>query len=219
MTATSIEVQDWGVIEYGEALARQRMRLQELIAGHVVDTLVICQHPAVITSGTSTQKDSIISTHETLREQQINYFQVERGGDVTYHGPGQLVVYPMLNLHHFKTDIGWYMRSLEGCIIDTLMNFSVTANRIEGKAGVWTSKNCKIASIGVKLSRWCSMHGAAINVLNESILGFKHITPCGLKGITTTSVEHESRKLISLADFQTSFVDNFQKYFTYSKVT
>ena len=150
MIAASVKVEDWGVIEYGEALARQRARLSALIAGNVEDTLIICQHPAVITCGTSSRKDSVLTSRSMLNEQQIDYFQVERGGDVTYHGPGQLVVYPMLNLHHFKTDIGWYMRSLERCIIETLINFSVTAHRVEGKAGVWTTQNCKIASIGVK---------------------------------------------------------------------
>jgi lipoyl(octanoyl) transferase len=216
--ATSIEVQDWGIIDYSVALARQRARLADLVAGRVADTLIVCQHAPVITCGTSSQESSLISSQEALEKEKITVFEVERGGDVTYHGPGQLIAYPMLNLHHFKTDVGWYMRTLEQSIINTLDNFSVTGQRIEGKAGVWISPTRKIASIGVKLSRWCSMHGIAINVLNDSTSGFKHILPCGIAGISTTSVERERGSTPILADFQKLFIDNFLKLFSYSKV-
>jgi lipoyl(octanoyl) transferase len=216
--ATSIEVQDWGIIDYSVALARQRARLADLIAGRVADTLIICQHEPVITCGTSSQESSFICSQEALAKKKITVFQVERGGDVTYHGPGQLIAYPMINLHHFKTDVGWYMRTLEQSIINTLGNFSVTGQRIEGKAGVWISPTRKIASIGVKLSRWCSMHGMAINVLSESTSGFKHIVPCGIAGISTTSVEGERGSPPTLTDFKDCFIDNFLKLFNHPKV-
>lgn len=201
------------MIEYGEALARQRARLSHLISGSVGDTLCLCQHPAVISAGTSARDSSLISSKETLQSEKIAHFYVERGGDLTYHGPGQLVAYPILNLHRYRTDIGWYMRTLEQIIIDTLEMFKVHAHRYEGRAGVWVTKERKIASMGVKLSRWCTMHGVAINLTRESEVGFSHIVPCGLEGVMATSIETESGISPDQERFKESFIRIFLEQF------
>lgn len=167
--------------------------------------MILCSHPPVITCGTSTERD-----HIKLPE--IASIKVERGGSVTYHGPEQLIAYPILNLHNFKSDVGWYMRSLEEVVIQTLHSFNLKAMRIIGCTGVWTAPRQKIAFIGVKLSRWCSFHGLSIN-LYRCRDRFSAILPCGFSDIEITSLEEQTGSYTERRLIEAAFVDAFLKVF------
>lgn len=179
---------DVGLKPYQEIWALQKQLQSELIAGTGKQTVILCEHPAVITLGTSADAENVLAKEETLKDRGIEVVKIERGGDVTYHGPGQLVVYPILNLNNYRRDVDWYLRLLEGVIIDTMAEFGVSGIRISGKTGVWTSPTEKIASIGVRFSRWCSMHGLSLNVTTTQD-GFDLINPCGFKDIKMSSLK------------------------------
>ncbi len=157
--------------------------------------LIFCEHPHVFTLGKSGDEDNLLIKKEELHTIEASYYQINRGGDITYHGPGQIVVYPILDLENFFTDIHQYMRLLEEAVIQTLKEFNVESIRIKGLTGVWigdedlhTSR--KICALGVKMSRWVSLHGLAFNV-NVDISYFKHIVPCGIDDKDVTSLEKE----------------------------
>jgi lipoyl(octanoyl) transferase len=176
-----------GLKPYREVWDLQKNLQSELISGTGKQTVILCEHPAVITLGTSADTGNVLAKEETLKKRGVEVVRIERGGDVTYHGPGQLVVYPILNLNNYRRDVDWYLRLLEGVIIETMAEFGVSGIRIPGKTGVWTSPTDKIASIGVRFSRWCSMHGLALNVTNTED-GFDLINPCGFKDIKISSL-------------------------------
>ncbi len=182
-----------GLRPYREIWDLQKKLQGELISGAGSQKIIMCEHPAVITLGTSAEASNVLAKEETLKSRGIEVVKIERGGDVTYHGPGQLVVYPILNLNNYRRDVDWYLRLLEGAIIDTMAEFGISGIRIQGKTGVWTSPTKKIASIGVRFSRWCSMHGLSLNVTNCSD-GFDLINPCGFKDIQIASFETEGVK-------------------------
>jgi lipoate-protein ligase B len=176
------------------------------------EALIVCEHAPVITLGTSSTRSSIRTNDQELRELGIELLEVERGGNVTFHGPGQLVAYPILDLKRHRRDVGWYMRLLEQCVIDTLADYDISSIRIEGKTGVWVPGEPprKIASLGVKLSRWVSYHGVAMNFLDNRS-GFSHIDPCGLLGVETTSIEREwSERGWTIADESSRPALNFE---------
>lgn len=203
------------------------------------DTLIVCSHPPVITIGRSGSIDNLLISAEQLRAEGIELFEIERGGDITYHGPEQVILYPIINLAIKRRDVGWYMRTLEEVVIKSLADFGVIGTRIEGKTGVWIVDKSgeaprKISSIGVRLSRWCSMHGVAVNIL-PCVQQFKFIHPCGMPGTVITSVFEEQKKLsysnsmvedleaqsdISpreglLKNFEASLIQHFVKEFGY----
>lgn len=227
--STPLKVVNLGVCSYGETWALQKKLQQALIRGEGQDTLLICEHQAVITSGTSTKDESLLSSPEALNRNQIEFFDIERGGDITYHGPGQLVGYPIINLANKRRDVHWYMRGIEEAIIRSLAHFEVHSERINGRTGVWTqgvdpagqTPARKIASIGVRISRWCSMHGFALNVLDQSA-GFSHILPCGFNDIVVSSMEQELRwqglvrtRSFSVAEVAPVVVSKFCEVFGY----
>ncbi|MCB0309688.1 MAG: lipoyl(octanoyl) transferase LipB [Bdellovibrionales bacterium] len=177
-----------GLRPFREVWDLQKKLQQGLINAQANDTLILCQHYPVVTNGRSGSEINLLLTKDQLRSIGIEYYEIERGGDVTYHGPGQIVVYPILNLNRYKKDVGWYMRTLETALITTLESFHVPAMQIPGRTGVWTDASSKIASIGVRISRWCTMHGLALNVSDQSG-GFRHINPCGFKGINISYAE------------------------------
>ena len=157
--------------------------------------LLFVEHPHVYTLGKSGSEDNLLINEETLRYKEATYYKINRGGDITYHGPGQIVGYPILDLEQFFTDIGKYMRYLEEAIIITLMDYGIEAGRINGLTGVWLeiddpSKARKIAALGVKCSRWVTMHGFAFNV-NTDLSYFENIIPCGISDKAVTSMEKE----------------------------
>jgi len=173
-----------GRVPYGEALELQRRLALDRIAGRLArDRLLLLEHPPVVTVGRAAQAGHVI------RSDGIDVFEVERGGDVTYHGPGQLVGYPILDLTGYRQDLHWYLRTLEQALIDGLASLGVSANRNPGFTGVWTRQR-KIASIGVHVKQWVTWHGFALNVSTD-LQAFDRIVPCGIAGVEMTSVARE----------------------------
>jgi lipoate-protein ligase B len=188
VTAT-LEVRDLGLVPYGEALELQRRLADERIAGRIPDTLLLLEHPGVITLGRGTRQSSLPFDAEALRRRGVEVFEIERGGDVTYHGPGQLVGYPIIDLQQHRPDLHWYLRRLEDVLIDALAGFGIPAERREHYTGVWT-RGRKIASIGIHVKQWVTWHGFALNVTTD-LSPFSLIVPCGIPDVEMTSIERE----------------------------
>ncbi len=173
-------------MEYGRAVSLQRELVAERKAGRVPDQLLLVEHPHVITLGRNGQMKNVLADENVLRASGIGFHPTDRGGDVTYHGPGQLVGYPILDLKEWKRDVGAYVRAIEQVLIDALADFGIAAGRIKGCTGVWV-EGAKIAAIGVHISRWVTSHGFALNV-NTDMSYFQYIVPCGLtKPVTSMS--------------------------------
>lgn len=179
----SLDVLWLGRVPYGEALELQRRLANDRIAGRSPDRLVLLEHPPVLTLGRASNVDHV------LRSDGVDVFEVERGGDVTYHGPGQLVGYPILDLTGYRQDLHWYLRTLEQALIEALATLGIASERRPGFTGVWTGGR-KIASIGVHVKQWVTWHGFALNVSTD-LQAFDRIVPCGIAGVEMTSVERE----------------------------
>ncbi len=182
-----LNIVNLGIVDYREAHQLQKRLLQEHIEGRGSDTLVLLQHNPVITIGRSGSKSNILLSESALAAAGIEVCEIERGGDVTYHGPGQLTGYPIINLQHFRKDVHWYLRQLEEVIIRVLTEYGITGERIEGYTGVWVG-NEKIAAIGISVRRWITYHGFAFNI-NPDMSHFQMITPCGITDKGVTSLE------------------------------
>ncbi|HWQ57044.1 MAG TPA: lipoyl(octanoyl) transferase LipB [Bryobacteraceae bacterium] len=167
-----------GRIGYGQALELQAELVRERKAGTIPDQLLLLEHPHTITLGRNGHMDNVLAGEEVLRRAGIEFHPTDRGGDVTYHGPGQIVGYPILDLREWKRDVGAYVRAVEQVIIDTLGDFGISAGRISGLTGVWVDGR-KVAAIGVHISRWVTSHGFALNVSTD-LSYFRYIVPCGL---------------------------------------
>ena len=185
-----LSVSDLGTLPYGEALTLQRRLAEDRLAGRLHDDLLLLvEHPPVVTLGRGTRESSLPLDPEALRRRGIEVFEVERGGDVTYHGPGQLVGYPILDLREHREDLHWYLRRIEEALIRALATFGIPAERNAGYTGVWTRRR-KIASIGVHAKQWVTWHGFALNVTTE-LSAFDLIIPCGIPGVVMTSIAKE----------------------------
>lgn len=168
--------------------------------------LIFCEHPHVYTLGKSGKKNHLLLNEDRLKAIDATYYHINRGGDITYHGPGQIVGYPILDLDNFFTDIHKYMRFMEEAIIQTLLEYGVEAGRIEGLTGVWLdrenpAKARKISAFGVKSSRWVTMHGFAFNV-NTNLEYFNHIVPCGIPDKAVTSLEKELGRTLDMKEVE-----------------
>lgn len=166
--------------------------------------LFFCQHPHVYTLGKSGKEDHLLLDSQAREDRKVDYYRINRGGDITYHGPGQLVGYPILDLDHFFTDIHRYIRTLEEAVIRTLAGYGLNAGRIEGLTGVWLGHGDgesprKICAIGVKTSRWVTMHGFALNV-NPDLAYFGHIVPCGISDKAVTSMQLELARKVDFEE-------------------
>jgi lipoyl(octanoyl) transferase len=183
-----VDVRRLGRVPYEEAWALQKRLADARRAGLVADTLILLEHPHTYTIGRSGTRDHVFLEEVELAARGITCLDVDRGGDVTYHGPGQLVGYPILDLGP-KPDVGLYLRSLEGCLIDVLADFGIAAGRLSGYTGVWIDDR-KIVAIGVKVSQGVTTHGFALNVCTDLSL-FSHILACGIpdKGVTSMALE------------------------------
>jgi lipoyl(octanoyl) transferase len=171
-------VEDLGRMSYRAAFEIQSRIASERKQGVGVDHLLFVEHPHVITIGRDGHRENLLAPEATLRQAGIELYETDRGGDVTYHGPGQIVAYPIIDLREWKRDVGAFVRAIEQVLIDTLADFGIPSRRIAGLTGVWTDQG-KIAAIGVHLSRWVSTHGWALNVSTD-LRYFEHIVPCGL---------------------------------------
>jgi lipoyl(octanoyl) transferase len=174
-------------MDYAEAFCLQRELVESRQRGVIPDQLVILEHPHTITLGRNGKREHLLATEEVLRRAGISFQDTDRGGDITYHGPGQIVGYPIVDLREWKRDVGAYVRAIEQVLIDTLADFGISAGRVAGLTGVWTG-GCKIAAIGVHISRWVTSHGFALNVTTD-LSYFQYIVPCGLTLPVTSMAE------------------------------
>jgi lipoyl(octanoyl) transferase len=184
----SIEVRRLGRVPYGEALELQRALVEDRRAGRVGDLLLIVEHPPVVTLGVRTAlgRSHILATDETLAARGVEIYETGRGGDVTYHGPGQMVGYPIIDLRPDRLDVHRYVRDLEEVLIRAIADVGVRGERVKGLTGVWAG-NDKVAAIGVRISRWITSHGFALNV-TTNLDAFNWIVPCGIEGRGVTSL-------------------------------
>ena len=182
---------DTGLIGYAAAWELQKRVVAARKAGAIEDVLLYCEHPHVITLGRNGKRANLLASENVLRQKGVEYFETSRGGDITYHGPGQIVGYPILNLGAIRRDVVWYVRQLELAMIRASADFQVSARREEGKTGIWVGEGAaaeKLAAIGVHISRWVTSHGFAYNVATD-LRYFDLIVPCGIGGRKATSLE------------------------------
>jgi len=187
----SCQTVDLGLLGYAEAYALQKRVVAARKAGAIEDVLLLCEHPHVITLGRSGKRENLLASEHVLRQKGVEFHDTDRGGDVTYHGPGQIVGYPILNLGAIRRDVVWYVRMLEEAMIRATAEFGVTAERVTGKTGIWVragNSEEKLAAIGVRISRWVTSHGFAYNVSTD-LRNFELIVPCGIADRKATSLE------------------------------
>jgi lipoyl(octanoyl) transferase len=191
---------DLGLIGYAEAYALQKRVVAARKVEAIENVLLLCQHPHVITQGRNGKREHLLISELLLRQKNVEFYETSRGGDITYHGPGQLVGYPILQLGEIRKDVVWYVRMLEEAMIRTTAEFGLGAYRVEGKTGIWvstaTASEEKLGAIGVHISRWVTSHGFAYNVSTD-LRYFDLIVPCGIAGRKATSLE----KLLDRAVF------------------
>ncbi len=185
--------------------------------------LLLCEHPPVYTLGKSGHEENILISADEMQRQGIQYFKTNRGGDITFHGPQQIVGYPIIDLEKFYTDIGRYLRDLEEIIILTLAEYGITGERSKGETGVWIEpgiegKARKICAMGVRCSRWITMHGFALNV-NTDLNYFNNIIPCGIENKQVTSIEHELQRDVDVQEVKEKLQHNFEKVFKVTLVS
>ena len=177
-------------MSYADALELQRAAARARIDGTLADDLLLLvEHPPVVTTGRSTKAANVLLTPDAFAARGVELFDVDRGGDVTFHGPGQLVGYPIVDLQQHKEDLHWYLRQLEAALIVALSRFDIRGERSAGQTGVWTAGR-KIASIGVHARQWVTWHGFALNVTTD-LSYFDMLVPCGIANVTMTSIEQE----------------------------
>jgi len=204
-------------VDYVAGLELQAALVEERRAGTIGDTLLLLEHPPVITLGVKTRQgpSHIIASDEELAREGVVVHETGRGGDVTYHGPGQLVGYPILDLRPDRCDVHQYVRDLEEVLIQALHDFGITGTRVQGLSGVWvgeTGKERKIAAIGVRISRWITSHGFALNVATD-LRHFRLIVPCGIADRGVTSIEQELGRGVPMAEVQASVARAFTAEF------
>jgi len=208
-----LEVRRLGLIGYDEALALQRELVEERRADRVPDLLLLLEHPPVITLGARSEiaRANVVATDERLADLGIAVHETGRGGDVTYHGPGQIVGYPILDLRPDRCDVHKYVRDLEEVMIRTCADYGVTAGRISGLTGAWIGAG-KIGAIGIRISRWITSHGFAFNV-STNLDHFKLIVPCGISDRGVTSLEEATGRSIPLPEVEDALVRRFADVF------
>lgn len=205
-----------GVTDYKEAWDLQKLIFNQVVSGESPDTLILLEHPHTYTLGKIANKKNLIGNSDYLDKNNISVYEIDRGGDITYHGPGQIVGYPIINLEHWKKDTHKYLRALEEVIILTCKNYGLDAIRNPKYTGVWIGNN-KIAAIGIKISRWVTMHGFAFNV-NTDLSLFSGIVPCGIKDKEVTSLQKELNRKIDISEVKISLLENFKLVFNYDAI-
>ena len=227
-----ITVKNLGLIDYQEGWDYQEKLFNEVVATKLsnrdkpepeqtatANYLLFCEHPHVYTLGKSGRKENLLLDQDGLEEKEASYYKINRGGDITYHGPGQLVCYPILDLDNFFEDIHKYLRLLEQAVIDTLASYGIKAGRITGLTGVWldyedpsAGNPRKICAMGVRSSRWVTMHGLALNV-NTNLEYFGNIIPCGIDDKAVTSLEKEMGAPVDITEVTARLQNNIVKLF------
>jgi lipoyl(octanoyl) transferase len=208
---------DLGFIDYKEAWDLQQVIHLKRVVGEVEDTFFLLEHPNTYTLGKTAHKENLIGTEDYLKKNQISVYDIDRGGDITYHGPGQIVGYPIIDLNNWYKDTHKYLRALEELIIKTCSDYGLNCERNPKHTGVWIGDR-KIAAIGIKVSRWITMHGFAFNV-NTDLKLFNGIIPCGIQDKSVTSLSKELGKEINISDVKTKLLNNFVELFKYDEVS
>ena len=228
MNQPEVELEDLGLIDYKQcwdyqtrlfdASVQLKIKNRKFPENRVStkNHLIFCEHPHVYTLGKSGDLKNLLIDGSKRKEKNISFYKINRGGDITYHGPGQLVVYPILDLDYFFSDIHKYLRLLEESVILTLADYGVTGQRLDGFTGVWVDAEKetprKICAIGVKCSRWVTMHGIGFNI-NSNLDYFKHIVPCGIEDKSVTSLQKEINQKIDMKELKLRFKKNFKILF------
>ena len=228
MNQPQVELQDLGLIDYKECWDYQTELFDSSVQLKIKNRkfpenkvatknhLIFCEHPHVYTLGKSGDFKNLLIDGPKRKEKNISFYKINRGGDITYHGPGQLVVYPILDLDYFFSDIHKYLRLLEESVILTLKDYGVDGQRVDGFTGVWIDAEKenprKICAIGVKCSRWVTMHGIGFNI-NSDLDYFNHIVPCGIEDKSVTSLQKETNQLIDMEELKHRFKKNFKILF------
>lgn len=229
MKNKTVTYHHWGLIGYKEAWEKQEQIFKQTLDVKVANRdlqeekqiptpnhIIVCEHPHVYTLGKSGKPENLLANESQLKLSNAEYFEINRGGDITYHGPGQLVVYPILDLDNFFTDIHKYLRFLEEAVIRTLAHYGVKGERFDGYTGVWIGMDSpnqrKICAMGVRASRWVTMHGLALNI-NTDLSYFNQIVPCGIHDKAVTSLSNEIGKKIPLEEVSNILLDEIEKIF------
>lgn len=230
MGKSEVIIHRLGLIDYKQAWDYQENIFKEIvdlkIKNRNEDTnilpqnhLVFCEHPNVYTLGKSGKEDHLLLDKKGLLDNDVSFYKINRGGDITYHGPGQLVVYPIFDLEQFFTDIHKYMRLLEEAVIMTLQEYGIIAQRMEGQTGVWLGVGSiqvrKICAMGVKSSRWVTMHGLGFNV-NSDLRYFDHIIPCGISDKSVTSMANELGEEVDMKELSNKLLVNLANLFEFT---
>ena len=226
----TVEFQDLGLIDYKKCWDYQTKLFEQTVQQKIYNRknpdnkkitknyLLFCEHPHVYTLGKSGDEKNLLINEALGREKKASYYEINRGGDITYHGPGQLVVYPIFDLDHFFTDIHKYLRYLEEAVILTLNEYGINSGRVEGLTGVWldgsSHKARKVCALGVKSSRWVTMHGIGFNV-NTNLDYFNYIVPCGIEDKQVTSVSKELNKKVDFQEIKNKLKTNLANLFDF----
>jgi lipoyl(octanoyl) transferase len=218
----SCHIVDVGLIGYAEAWELQKRLVAARKSGAIEDVLLLCEHPHVITLGRNGKREHLLASEQVLRQKVVELHSSDRGGDITYHGPGQLVGYPILNLGLIRKDVVWYVRMLEEVMIRATAEFGISAERVTGKTGIWVrgakdsnvpgATEEKLGAIGVHISRWVTSHGFAYNVSTD-LRYFDLIVPCGITGRKATSLEKILGRAVTRKEVVQPVVQNFGETF------
>jgi len=209
--ARELIVYRMGTVPYATAVEWQKVAAQRRIDGDPADALIVLQHTPVVTMGRVADPKNVLASRETLVGRGIDLVEANRGGDVTYHGPGQLVAYPILNLDRYRKNIGWYLRRLEETLIGVLDHFGIAGGRIDKLTGVWVDGG-KVAAIGIAIRRWVTFHGVALNVA-PNMDHFKLITPCGITDRSVVSMRDILGRDVTVDEVASQFVTRFADVF------
>ena len=225
----NVKYKSLGLINYEESWKKQESIFNKIINTKIknrnlqkeikTDNYILsCSHPHVYTLGKSGNEKNLLIDKNIIEKENLEFFKINRGGDITYHGPGQIVIYPILDLENFFTDIHKYLRSLEEAVILTLKEYNIESGRIKNYTGVWIDIESdtprKICALGVKTSRWVTMHGLALNV-NTDLNFFKNIIPCGINDKEVTSISKEVGQVIKIKDVEKKLLNNLSKVFEF----
>jgi lipoyl(octanoyl) transferase len=230
MINKTVEFQDLGLIDYKECWDYQTKLFEQTVQQKIYNRknpdnktttknyLLFCEHPHVYTLGKSGDENNLLINDAFLKEKKASYYEINRGGDITYHGPGQLVVYPIFDLDHFFTDIHKYLRYLEEAVILTLNEYGINSGRVQGLTGVWLDGEShqarKVCALGVKSSRWVTMHGIGFNI-NTNLDYFNYIVPCGIEDKQVTSVSKELNKKVDFQEIKNKLKINLANLFDF----
>lgn len=207
---------DLGFIDYKEAWDLQKITHQQRVENKIDDVIFLLEHPNTYTLGKTADKKNLIGNEKYLSDNKISVYDIDRGGDITYHGPGQIVGYPIINLTNWQQDTHKYLRSLEEVIINVCKDYDLQGQRINGLTGVWINDR-KIAAIGIKVSRWITMHGFAFNI-NTDLKLFNGIIPCGITDKAVTSLKQELEIEVPIIEVKEKIIHRFNNIFNYDQI-